>query len=88
MLGIATTGLGLAYLSTAYMPVDKNQFLHASVPVRMVLAGAAGIKLLVAGKGMSADQLKSFWGVALYDGIGGFLLGWWLGTWGGRVPGL
>ena len=88
LLGISTTGLGLAYLSTAHMPIRENQFLYASVPVRMILAGAAGLKLLVAGKGMSADHSKEVLGIVLYDGIGGFLLGWWLGTWGGRAPGL
>ena len=85
MLGITSTGLGLAYLSTAYTPIDKNQFLYASVPVRMILAGMAAIKLLLAGNTMSMDQWKNFWVVVLYDGIGGFLLGWWLGTWSGRV---
>jgi hypothetical protein len=70
------------------MPIRENQFLYASVPVRMILAGAAGLKLLVAGKGMSADHSKEVLGIVLYDGIGGFLLGWWLGTWGGRAPGL
>lgn len=32
LLGIATTGLGLSYLLTSYMPVEQNQFLHASKP--------------------------------------------------------
>lgn len=86
MLGITTAGLGLAYLSTAYVPMHENQLLYASAPVRMILAGLAGVKLCVSGKNMSASQWQSFWGVVLYDGIGGFLLGWWLGTWGGRLP--
>jgi len=86
MLGITTTGLGLAYLSTAYMPVHENQFLHASALVRMILAGLAGVKLLVSRNEMSAGQWNDFLGVLLYDGIGGFLVGWWLGTWSGRVP--
>lgn len=34
LLGIATLGLGLAYFSTCYMPVEENAFLYASVPVR------------------------------------------------------
>ena len=38
-LGVATVAIGLAYLFTAYMPVEENQWLHASVPVRMVLRG-------------------------------------------------
>jgi hypothetical protein len=87
MLGIASMGLGLAYLSTSYMPMHENQFLYASAPVRIILAGVAALKLLVAGNKMSAEHSKELLAVALYDGIGGFLVGWWLGTWGGRVPG-
>jgi hypothetical protein len=90
MLGIATTGLGLAYLTTSYMPTHSNQFLYASVPVRMILGGIAGIKLLasMAGKGSGLGALGGLWFVTLYDGMGGFLLGWWLGSWSGRAPGL
>jgi hypothetical protein len=87
MLGIAILGLGLAYLSTSYMPMHENQFLYASAPVRMVLGGVAVLKLLVTGNRMSAEYFKELLIVALYDGIGGFLLGWWLGTWWGRIPG-
>jgi hypothetical protein len=46
-LGIASLGLGLAYLSTSYVPQEENQFLYASVPVRMILAGVAVTKLAV-----------------------------------------
>ncbi|KIM72090.1 hypothetical protein PILCRDRAFT_829990 [Piloderma croceum F 1598] len=87
MLGMTTLGIGLAYLSTSYMPMHENQFLYASAPVRMILGGVAVLKLLVAGNKMSAEHFKELLVVALYDGIGGFLLGWWLGTWGGRGPG-
>jgi len=84
-LGIASLGLGLAYLSTSYVPQEENQFLYASVPVRMILAGVAVTKLIVdklQGKGVQRELL----GIALYDGLGGFLLGCWLGSFGGRVP--
>lgn len=82
--GLVTTGLGLAYLFTAYMPIAENQFLHASVPVRVILASAAGLRaaLAKAGEESVASQL---WGIMLYDGIGGFLAGWSLGRWDGKV---
>jgi hypothetical protein len=28
------------------------------------------------------------WGIMLYDGLGGLLLGWWLGTLSGKIPAL
>jgi hypothetical protein len=83
-LGIATLGLGLAYLSTSYVPVEENQLLYASVPVRVILAAVAGLKALVARK----EERGTLVGVAVYDGLGGVVLGWWLGSWSGRVPGL
>ena len=88
ILGIASLGLGLAYLSTSYMPQNENQWLYASAPVRMILAGVAGIKLVV--NAWQGGELKheqvALWGILLYDGLGGFMVGWWLGSWGGRVP--
>jgi len=82
-LGIATLGLGLAYLSTSYVPIEENQFLYASVPVRIILAAVAGLKALTAGK----EEKKALVGIAVYDGLGGAILGWWLGKWSGMVPG-
>jgi len=37
MLGVMTTGIGLSYLFTAYMPIHDNQYLYASVPMRLVI---------------------------------------------------
>jgi hypothetical protein len=91
VLGIASLGLGLAYLSTSYMPIHENQFLYASVPVRMILAGIAGTRLIADAfctepHGRTSKMVSRLWGIMLYDGLGGFLLGWWLGSWGGKVP--
>lgn len=87
MLGIPVAGLGLCYLSTAYMPIHENPFLYASAPVRVFLAAIAGLRVLSAGNQLSKDAKREFLGVFLYDGIGGLLLGWWLGTLSGRIPG-
>jgi len=81
-LGIATLGLGLAYLSTSYVSIEENQFLYASVPVRIILATVAGLKALIAGK----EERRTLVGIAVYDGFGGAILGWWLGVWDGKVP--
>ena len=68
------------------MPMEENQFLYATAPVRIILAAAAGLKVLVAGNGMGREERRMLLGIAGYDGLGGLLLGWWLGTWSGRVP--
>jgi len=83
-LGIAGLGLELSYLATSYMPIAENQFLHASAPVRVILAAVAGVRLLTARPGECTGEL---WGILLYDGLGGLLVGWTLGRWDGRIPG-
>jgi hypothetical protein len=88
MLGISTVGLGLAYLSTCYMPIEQNVFIHASVPVRLILAALAAVKVIVGGNGVGRSEKRQLWIVALYDGGGALVLGWWLGVWDGRVVGL
>lgn len=81
VLGVATLGLGLAYLFTAYMPMQQNAFLYASVPVRLILAAVAAVK---ASLGAGEDE-KTLWGITVYDGLGAIVLGLWLGAWDGRV---
>ena len=98
ILGIVTLAIGLAYLSTSYMPPEKNAFLYASAPVRIVLAGIASAKLAMGhfsednvenreARGSDVrDRSGLLWGIVLYDGLGGIILGWWLGTFCGRIP--
>ena len=70
------------------MPVEKNQFLYMTVPVRLVLAVCAGLRLLVDGRGMSAEGRREMAGILVYDAISVMVLGWWLGEGGfsGRPP--
>lgn len=84
-LGIATIGIGVAYLLTSYMPTEDNQWLHASVPVRLLLASLLVLKVL-AGTGLTSDEKRSLLSLAIYDGLGGVVLGLWLGRWDGRLP--
>jgi hypothetical protein len=86
MAGITTLGIGLAYTATAYMPISENQFLHASVPVRMGLAITAGLRLLLMKDVMSTDGVNQMLFVLLYDGLGGALCGYELGNFSGRIP--
>ncbi len=86
-LGIATIGIGVAYLFTSYMPIEENQWLHASVPVRLLLASLLILRVL-AGAGLTSDEKRSLLSLAIYDGLGGVWLGIWLGRWDGRLPSL
>ncbi|KAH7390340.1 hypothetical protein BKA64DRAFT_678997 [Cadophora sp. MPI-SDFR-AT-0126] len=90
MLGIATFGLSLAYFATSYMPIEQNQFLYASVPVRIILACIAAARLVLDGKdgNLSRDDRRNLLVVAGYDGLGAVGLGLWMGTFVGRVSGL
>lgn len=75
-------------MATSYMPIEQNQFLYASVPVRVVLAALAGIKWLAIRNGDPAVHTKKneLLGIFFYDGLGGLALGWYLGVFDGRVP--
>jgi hypothetical protein len=83
-LGIATLGLGVAYLATSYMPIAENQWLHASVPVRILLALVAGIRAVMS---KPTEDRRHLWTILLYDGLGGLMLGRTLGRWDGRIVG-
>lgn len=85
MAGITTLAIGLGYLTTSYMPIEENQFLHASVPVRIFLALLAVVRLLVV-KNISKDGRNEMLFVALYDGLGAVICGWQIGRFDGRVP--
>jgi membrane-associated PAP2 superfamily phosphatase len=84
-LGIATTAIGLAYLFTAYMPIEENQWLHASVPVRLVLGLLLGLRAVI-GNGLTSAEKRSLLNLGLYDGLGAVVLGLWLGRFDGRLP--
>lgn len=73
---------------TSYGPNEQNQFLYATVPVRLALAALAGIKWLMLRNGDPAVPTKKneLLAVFFYDGLGGLALGWSLGVFNGRVP--
>lgn len=69
------------------MPMEENQFLHASAPVRVLLASLAGLKWITMGKEDAKlyKNRNALLGLFLYDGLGGLILGWYLGTFSGKV---
>lgn len=65
LLGLSSLGLSLAYFTTAYVEVERNQFLYASVPVRIVLGSAATIRSVLDGIVAS----RSATGATFVDGV-------------------
>jgi hypothetical protein len=82
VLGLALVDLGLAHLVTSYVEVERNQFLYASVPIRLVVGSLAGLLLMVKGKGMSREGRREMWGLVVYDLVSVLALGRWLGEGG------
>jgi hypothetical protein len=69
------------------MPIEENQFVHASVPVRLFLSGLMGAVVLLNRGRMSMEGFWEFVGLAIMDGAAAVWLGWKLGTWDGMVKG-
>jgi hypothetical protein len=68
--------------------MQANVFLHASGPVRMLLAGLAALKLLASRSiKQSSPDYNALLGIILYDGLGGLHLCWWLNNFTGIAPG-
>ncbi|KAK6363619.1 hypothetical protein TWF730_001043 [Orbilia blumenaviensis] len=84
LIGITTATIGLAYLSTSYVPIEQNQFLHASVPIRLGVATLLATSAVVNQKDMDDKSWRTHVGFALWDGIGALWLGWYLGRWDGQ----
>ncbi|KAH7012177.1 uncharacterized protein B0I36DRAFT_256905 [Microdochium trichocladiopsis] len=84
MEGILSCALGLAYFMTSYMPPEQNQFLHASVPLRIFLALLAGGRLFYMRNSRSKAG-RTMLLVLVYDGIGGVAVGISIRNFTGRV---
>lgn len=68
------------------LSLQSNVFLHASGPVRMLLACLAGTKLLLSPSTRRSPERNVLLGVMLYDGLGGLHLCWWLKNFTGLAP--
>lgn len=86
ILGAACAALGLAYLSTSYVPISENQMLHASVPVRLFVSVLFMGRLLVTRReGFSQEGYWEHVGLAIFDFLGATWAGVVLGRWDGTV---
>jgi len=87
LLGIVIIGLEITYLVSSYMPFEENQFIAASIPVRIFLSTLMLSVCVVHRKQMSGSGFWELIGLAVLDGSAGIWLGNILGRWDGMVRG-
>jgi hypothetical protein len=89
LLGLITAGLSAGYFAGSYMPLPENQFVHASVPVRLGLAVAMfGVCAIKGRRGMSEEGYWELLALGVFDVVGAVVVGWELGgIWDGKVRG-
>jgi hypothetical protein len=85
VLGVVVTGLQGAYLVLSYMPLEENQFVYASVPLRLFLAACILGVCAVHRQNMSKAGFWELMGLAVVDGAGAVALGLQLGRFDGMV---
>jgi len=68
------------------MPLEENQFVYASVPVRLMLSAMMLAICLTKKKQMSSNGFWELLGLAIFDGCAATTLGLYLGRFDGRVP--
>jgi hypothetical protein len=85
--GIASEGLQSFYLWSSYMPLEQNQFVYASVPVRLMLSAAMLALCLLKRKEMSSNGFWELLGLSIFDGCAATTLGFYLGRFDGIVGG-
>lgn len=69
------------------MPIEENQWLHVTVPIRLFVSTALGVNLLFRGRRMSEGGFWEFFALGVTDFVGAVMLGWELGRFDGMVSG-
>ncbi|GIJ86691.1 hypothetical protein Asppvi_005584 [Aspergillus pseudoviridinutans] len=87
LFGVVACALQLPYFLCSYMPIEENQWLHVTVPVRLAVSAALGVNLLFRGRRMSEEGLWEFLALGVTDLVGAVMLGWELGRFDGMVSG-
>ncbi|KAL2865000.1 uncharacterized protein BJX67DRAFT_190869 [Aspergillus lucknowensis] len=86
LFGTVSAALVLPYFVSSYMPIEENQFLHASVPIRLWISAMLIGNLVVRGrKHMSREGYWEFLALGVLDAVGAVALGVYLGRFDGRV---
>jgi hypothetical protein len=85
LLGVVTVGLEVTYLVSSYMPLKDNQFLAASVPVRLGLAALMGVVCVIHRKTMSQSGFWELATLAVLDASAAIELGLQFGRFDGMV---
>ncbi|KAF2810263.1 uncharacterized protein BDZ99DRAFT_476446 [Mytilinidion resinicola] len=90
-LGMLALGLGMSYFAGSYMPLEQNQVVHASVPIRLGLAGIMfGVCAVKGRKGMSEEGFWELIALGVFDVVGSVVVALSLGpggVWDGKVRG-
>ncbi|RHZ64510.1 hypothetical protein CDV55_106614 [Aspergillus turcosus] len=87
LFGVSACVLMLPYFLSSYMPIEENQWLHVTVPLRLFLSSALGANLLFRGRQMSEEGFWEFLALGVTDFVGAIMLGWELGRFDGMVSG-
>lgn len=87
LLGVVACALQLPYFLSSYMPIEKNQWLHVTVPIRLFVTTALGVNVLLRGRRMSEEGFWEFLALGVTDFVGAVMLGWELGRFDGMVSG-
>jgi hypothetical protein len=69
------------------MPIEENQFIAASIPVRLALALSMASICVAHRRTMSKSGFWELVGLSVIDGGSAVALGIWLGRWDGIVQG-
>ncbi|PKX89327.1 uncharacterized protein P174DRAFT_516003 [Aspergillus novofumigatus IBT 16806] len=87
LLGVVACALQLPYFLSSYMPIEENQWLHVTVPIRLFVSTALGVNLLLRARRMSEEGFWEFLALGVTDFVGAVMLGWELGRFDGMVLG-
>ncbi|KAL2871665.1 uncharacterized protein BJX67DRAFT_342769 [Aspergillus lucknowensis] len=89
LFGLVTSCLMAPYFLSSYMPIEENQFLAVSVPIRLAASACLFGHALFRGAGgkMSVEGYWEFLGFAVLDLAASVHVGYTLGRFDGVVPG-
>jgi hypothetical protein len=84
--GMVLAGLQSQYLISSYMPLEENQFVATSAPVRMAIGVALGTVAFLKRKTMSESGFWEFVGLAVVELGSAAWIGHMMGRFDGMVP--